>query len=319
MSYDKELSVALQACLQAAKLCERIRSTIPEAIEKVDRSPVTLADFGSQALICNRIHSEFPNDSIVAEENPKELLKPARIDSLKQIVNYVKEENNDVDEKKIVEWIGYGNGHVGQRFWTLDPIDGTKGFIRRDQYAIALGLIIDGDVKVGVLACPAYGDDGGLMFYAVRGKGAYSQSIKSFDTTKPTRINTVTNDNINNFRFAESVESSHGDQTKQNDIARRIGIQTAPIRMDSQVKYGLVACGQAALYLRFPNPHNQNYRENIWDHAAGAIIVEEAGGKVTDMDGKALNFRDNEKMLNNRGVVVSNGTIHEKILEALKD
>jgi 3'(2'), 5'-bisphosphate nucleotidase len=50
------------------------------------------------------------------------LLKPERFDSLKQIVEYVKEDNKDVDEKKIIEWIGYGNGRVGPRFWTLDPI-----------------------------------------------------------------------------------------------------------------------------------------------------------------------------------------------------
>ncbi len=173
-------------------------------------------------------------------------------------------------------------------------------------------------MKVGVLACPAYGNDGGVLFYATRGTGAYEQSIKSFDTTIPTRIYTVTSDNKKNFRFAESVESSHGDQIKQNDIARRIGIETAPIRMDSQVKYGLVACGQAGLYLRFPNPHNKDYRENIWDHAAGAIIVEEAGGKVSDMNGKSLNFGENEKMLNNLGVIVSNGTVHELVLDALK-
>ena len=294
-----------------------------------------MADFGSQAIICHRIRSEFPSDPIVAEESPKELLKPERSDSLKQIVKYVKEINPDVDERKIVEWIGYGSGHVDQRFWTLDPIgenfekdffhlklrylDGTKGFLRRDQYAIALALIVDGDVKVGVLACPAYGNDGGLIFNAVRNKGAYSQSINSFHTTTPTRIYTVANDDKSNFRFAESVESSHGDQAKHNEIARRIGIETAPIRMDSQVKYGLVASGQAALYLRFPNPHNLTYRENIWDHAAGAIIIEEAGGKVTDMNGKALNFRDNEKMLNNHGVVVSNGAIHKQVLEALKE
>jgi 3'(2'), 5'-bisphosphate nucleotidase len=156
------------------------------------------------------------------------------------------------------------------------------------------------------------------LFYAVRGKGAYSQSINSFDITIPTRIYIVANDDRDNFRFAESVESCHGDQIKQNEVARCIGIQTAPIRMDSQVKYGLVANGQAVVYLRFPNPRNETYRENIWDHAAGAIIVEEAGGKVTDMDGKALNFRDNEKMLHNRGVVVSNGTIHEQVIAALK-
>jgi 3'(2'), 5'-bisphosphate nucleotidase len=89
--------------------------------------------------------------------------------------------------------------------------------------------------------------------------------------------------------------------------------------MDSQVKYGLVASGEAALYLRLPNPDKQNYRECIWDHAAGAIIVEEAGGKVTDMNGKTLNWSENEKMLNNRGVIVSNGAIHDQIIEALKN
>lgn len=196
-------------------------------------------------------------------------------------------------------------------------LDGTKGFLRQDQYAIALALIVDGDVKVGVLACPAYGNDGGVLFSAVRGQGAHSHSILEFDANAFTRINVVTNNDRDNFRFAESVESAHGDQDKQKDIARRIGITAAPIRMDSQVKYGLVACGQAALYLRFPNPRNETYRECIWDHAAGAIIVEEAGGRVTDMDGKPLNFRDHEKMQHNRGVVVSSGSIHQQVLDAV--
>lgn len=73
-------------------------------------------------MICRQLHFEFPNDPIVAEENPKELLKPERAENLKQIIEYVKEEEIDVDEKKIIEWIGYGNGHVCKRFWTLDPI-----------------------------------------------------------------------------------------------------------------------------------------------------------------------------------------------------
>jgi hypothetical protein len=73
-------------------------------------------------LICRQIHTEFPGDPIVAEENPKELLKPERADNLKQIVDYVKQDNKDADAKTIIEWIGYGNGRVGQRYWTLDPI-----------------------------------------------------------------------------------------------------------------------------------------------------------------------------------------------------
>ena len=172
---------------------------------------------------------------------------------------------------------------------------------------------------MGILACPALENEDGLLFYAVRGKGAYEQSIKGFETAIPRRIYAVTSDDQKNFRFAESVESAHGDQNKQKVIAQRIGIHTPPIRMDSQAKYGLVASGRAALYLRLPNPDRQDYRENIWDHAAGAILVEEAGGKVTDMDGKALDYSTHEKMLDNRGVVVSNGTIHEQVLNALKD
>lgn len=216
-----------------------------------------------------------------------------------------------------IQSVRKGRNNLRRRFLFLS--DGTKGFIRQDQYAIALALIVNGDVKVGILACPALENEDGLLFYAIRGHGAYEQSIKSFDSTIPRRIYAVSNDDQQNFRFAESVESAHGDQNKQKDIAQRIGIHAPPIRMDSQAKYGLVASGRAALYLRLPNPDRKDYRENIWDHAAGAILVEEAGGKVTDMDGKALNYGDHEKMLDNRGVVVSNGTIHEQVLNALKD
>ena len=204
------------------------------------------------------------------------------------------------------------------RHFTFVRIDGTKGFLRQDQYAIALALIIDGDVKVGVLAGPALKNNSGVLFVAVRGEGAFSYPIRSFDNSEPTRIQTVANDDLNHFRFAESFESGHGDHTKQSEVARRVGITTAPLRIDSQIKYGLVASGEAALYLRFPNPKSQAYREKIWDHAAGSIIVEEAGGRVTDMDGVPLNYSADEKMLHNRGVVVSNGNIHDQVLEALR-
>lgn len=73
-------------------------------------------------MICHQIHKAFPDDPIVAEESPKELLKPERADSLKLILDYVKEEQEDADESKIIEWIGYGTGHVSKRYWTLDPI-----------------------------------------------------------------------------------------------------------------------------------------------------------------------------------------------------
>jgi 3'(2'), 5'-bisphosphate nucleotidase len=87
--------------------------------------------------------------------------------------------------------------------------------------------------------------------------------------------------------------------------------------MDSQAKYGIVARGDAALYLRLPSPKSPDYRENIWDHAAGSLIVEEAGGRVTDMYGQPLDFASGRKMLHNRGVIVSNGLLHTAVIEAL--
>jgi 3'(2'), 5'-bisphosphate nucleotidase len=83
-------------------------------------------------LICSQIRRAFPDDPIVAEENPKELLKPERSESLKQVVDYVKEDNKDADAKKIIEWIGYGTGRVGPRFWTLDPIG--ENFIEKCRF-----------------------------------------------------------------------------------------------------------------------------------------------------------------------------------------
>jgi 3'(2'), 5'-bisphosphate nucleotidase len=88
--------------------------------------------------------------------------------------------------------------------------------------------------------------------------------------------------------------------------------------MDSQAKYGIVARGEAILYLRVPSPSEPEYREKIWDHAAGFLIAEEAGGKVTDIRGDPLDFSSGVKMEKNHGILVSNGILHDRVLKALK-
>ncbi|MGF1495179.1 MAG: 3'(2'),5'-bisphosphate nucleotidase [Microcoleaceae cyanobacterium] len=317
MAYEQEKQVAVEAVLLAAKLCEQVRQNIPPAIEKGDKSPVTVADFGSQAIICKALSEAFPNDPVVGEEDATELQKPEMAENLSKVTNYVDNVLPGTTSEQAINWINHGNGEVSQRFWTLDPIDGTKGFLRKDQYAIALALIENGEVKLGIMGCPAYPVEGstpGMLFVAVRGEGASMMPI-SGQELKP--IHVVKADDTENLRFVESVESSHGDQDRQNAIAQAVGITAPSVRMDSQAKYGAVASGQAALYLRLPSPKYPDYRENIWDHAAGAIVVEEAGGKVTDMFGKPLDFSTRPKMMDNRGVVVSNGLIHETVLKAL--
>lgn len=319
MTYAKEKEVAIAAASAAAKLCEQVRADIPQAIEKKDKSPVTVADFGAQAIICQALAAAFPDDPVVGEEDAKELRKPEMAETLTKVTHYVQALSPDATPEDVTRWIDHGNGQVSSRYWTLDPIDGTKGFLRQDQYAVALALVENGEVKVGVLACPAMPLDGGqtgALYVAVRGEGA---TMVPLSGGEPQPLQVVTADDVANFRFVESVEAAHGDQSKQNAIAQAVGITTESFRVDSQAKYGIVASGKAALYLRLPSPKYPDYRENIWDHAAGAIVVEEAGGRVSDMYGQPLNFADGSKMMNNRGVVVSNGTIHDRLIAALAE
>lgn len=317
MAYTQEQEIAIQAVIQASQLCEQVRADIPSALEKQDKSPVTVADFGSQAIICQALKTAFPDIPIVGEEDATELRKIEQQETINKVTSYVKQIIPSATTEAVLNWIDYGNGEVSSRFWTLDPIDGTKGFLRQDQYAIALALIEDGEVKLGIMGCPALSlsdGDTGLLFVAVRGEGGYHTPLAGGVKKK---LQVVQNDDTSRFRFVESVEASHGNQAQQNAIAKAVGITTESVRVDSQAKYGIVAGGEAALYLRLPSPKYPDYRENIWDHAAGAIVVEEAGGRVTDMFGKPLDFATASKMYDNRGVVVSNGTIHDAVLQAL--
>lgn len=318
MAYEKECNIAVEAVMMAAKLCEAVRrDMVPEAMEKSDKSPVTVADYGAQAVICRALKAAFPSDPVVGEEDATDLRTPEMADRLQQVAGFVQGVVPEAAPEQITEWIDHGNGSTAKRFWTLDPIDGTKGFLRGDQYAIALALIEDGDLKVGILGCPAlaFGDAApGLLFKAVRGEGTTMQPIAGGEAKQ---VKVVQPGDAERLRFVESVEASHGNQEQQQAVAKAAGITSTSVRMDSQAKYGAVAAGEAALYLRLPSPKYPDYREKIWDHAAGAIVVEEAGGRVTDMHGKPLDFYAAAKMMDNRGVVVSNGAIHDSVLSAL--
>ena len=314
-----KVQTTIDAVIKAMQLCEQVQvEMVPtDAIQKTDRSPVTVADFGSQALICKAIGDAFSDDVIVAEESAQALKENASL--LERVTGYVNRfcKETPHSAETVCEWIDRGSGEVGPNFWTLDPIDGTKGFLRRDQYAIALAYIVNGTVQLGVLGCPnlpyQLNDEDaerGCLFVAIRGEG--------------TRLYTKTGDFIEQVhvseaahRFAESFESTHGDSEAHGSIANALGITESPVRMDSQVKYGIVSRGEASLYIRLPNPAYPDYRECIWDHAAGLIVVEEAGGTVTDANGIPLNFLTGKRMHENRGVVATNGKLHQHVLKAL--
>jgi 3'(2'), 5'-bisphosphate nucleotidase len=294
----------------------------PVAIEKKDGTPVTVADFGAQALICRTLSDAFPDDQVVGEEEASPLREPKMGATLEKVTAYVQGTASDATQEDVITWINRGNGEVGPRFWTIDPIDGTKGFLRGDHYAVAVALIEKGEVKLGVLACPSLpnstGDDareGGVFFTAVRDQGA---RVFSMNGARGSSICVASLDQNPKLPFVESVESSHCDHAQQQSVAKVVGIQAAPLRVDGQVKYGIVARGEAVVYLRFPAARSAAYLEKIWDHAAGAIVVEEAGGIVTDMRGRSLDFSQGPDMVGNQGIIAGNSSIHEKVLEVLR-
>ena len=115
--------------------------------------------------------------------------------------------------------------------------------------------------------------------------------------------------------FCESVEASHSDHDEAAQIAARLGVSAPPVRMDSQCKYAALARGDASIYLRLPT--RADYQEKIWDHAAGALVIAEAGGAVTDTRGAALDFSQGRTFRANTGVIATNGALHAQVLAAV--
>jgi 3'(2'), 5'-bisphosphate nucleotidase len=319
-----EVVTAIQAAIKASALCRRIRMDLVggESILKSDRSPVSIADYGSQAIICKLIRERFPNDAIVAEEDSKELRRPDHSKILEQVTTYVNAFIPTSSSKEVCSWIDFSSDAITDRFWALDPIDGTKGFLRGDQYAIALALIENGVVTLGILACPnLYVDidhpfgEKGCLFVALKGKGSIQMDSHG-GSQRAISVSKVKNPS--EATITESVEADHADHLTHRRLAERLNISRPSVRMDSQAKYGILARGEVTLYLRVPSPAEPGYKENIWDHAAGSIIAEEAGGKVTDVLGRPLDFSSGIKMIKNDGILVSNGILHDMVLKALE-
>lgn len=319
---NAELSSALKAVRQAAAACRFVQQGVrQESLDKRDKSPVTVADFASQALICRQLQRDFEADPVIAEEGADQL-RSGDGEFLRAVVDVCGHAGESTNDDEVCQWVDRGAlQEYRSRFWTLDPIDGTKGFLRNDQYAISLALIVDGQIKLGVLGCPSLpvvpeetGGRRGVIAWAVRGEGAWSQPIDQPDASAaPLRVTATTSSEA--ARFCESVESGHSSHGWSAEIARALGIVREPFRIDSQCKYLAVARGQADIYLRLPT--RKGYQEKIWDHAGGVILVEEAGGKVTDIHGRQPDFTHGPTLARNEGMVVSNGKFHDRLIEAI--
>ncbi len=321
--YEVERRFALATAAEACGLASRVQRQVAaraDAHTKGDRSPVTMADLAIQAVVSQRLGATFPADPLLAEEDSRTLTESPLIAA--RVLDLARSAVPELDEAELARSLDRGDhpGGDGGRYWVLDPIDGTKGFLRGQHYAIALALVDGGQVVVGVLGCPNLTVDPtdphsetGCLFTAVRGQGTKVRAVAGGnETTVRTDSLTAPSDAV----MCESVESAHAAHSDHATIAEILGITAQPYRIDSQCKYAIVARGEASIYLRLPSA--KGYREKVWDHAAGAIVIVEAGGRVSDLDGNPLDLTSGRYLGKGRGIIATNGNFHDEVLEAAR-
>ncbi|CAG8592408.1 15349_t:CDS:2 [Gigaspora margarita] len=276
LSFATERAVAIDAVLRASKICQKVYNNLitKDTIIKGDKTPVT--------MINTILYKSFPNDPIVGEENSKKLQgdgeeKKGMRNKILSLANSVLDTH--LNEKELLDSIDRGNC---SGMWTVDPVDGTKGFIRGGNYAVS--LIIDGEVHLSVIGCPNFlvnfkepESKKGYLFIAVKGQEAL---------------------------ICESFVAKNPSLAK---IASILGITKEPLHIDSNMcKYCAVARGGADIYLRL-HPIAIDFEEKIW----------EAGGMVADMDNKPFRFNFRKQLKTNRGIVVASPKIHEQVVCAV--
>jgi 3'(2'), 5'-bisphosphate nucleotidase len=287
-------------------------------LTKEDRSPVTVADFAVQALIARRLAEHLPGAALVGEEHAESLRLAEGVETLEQITTFVRSAVADATPEEVCGLIDRGSQPAGTRspaeFWTLDPIDGTKGFLRREQYAIALAFIRGGKVEFGVLGCPEL--SGGSMFAAIRGQGTWMQPLASKEDWRQLKVSS--HREPQDARILRSVEKVHTNVDEIGQLAAKLGVAASPVPMDSQAKYAVLAAGDGDVLLRLLSTSRPDYKEKVWDQGAGSIVIEEAGGRITDLGGMPLDFSHGRTLAKNRGILATNGYLHDAFLAGLR-
>jgi len=301
VAYDKELSLAVDLVKQASKITEWFRSKNSSSFIKKDDSPVTLADFASQIFIISSIKKYFPEDQIIAEEESSVFIDSDAENIIKKCYTSLK----ITFEKNLKETLNY-RGSSSKRQWTVDPIDGTKGFQKGLAYAIGMGFMVQAEPTICAIGVPNYKNTTLSIFSAEKNHGAKV----SFGDQNFTKIRVSNKKEIKKFRICHSLRYN---KPWVLDFARSLGI-TNFVPLDSMAKLCMVADGSSELYIK---PMNM-LRSFTWDFLPGELLVKEAGGMITDIKGNPIQYVDDKCKITAPGLIASNGIRHEELLSALK-
>lgn len=350
--YAAFLNAARGAVMGACHICREVQGgrAVVSAMTKDDRSPVTIADFAAQALIVHSLRERLGNVRMVAEETSTFLRRPERVLDMAAVVGAARGAWPEATEESVLEaidsaflspggtptsqsgslWHGdRGAGYGMEGFWTLDPIDGTKGFVRGQQYAVCLAYIESGVPVVAVMGCPNLArdlsapvdepDPVGSMYFSIKGGGVYETGCSGDPDIDgaPIRLTRLEHDTAQPFTLCEAVEVGRRDSDAAAAVAVALGGCAGVLRLDSQCKYAVVARGQADAFVRMPNKNGRG--DWIWDHAPGALIAAEAGCAVTDVDANQYDFSAGSVISRNRGTVAAPPRLHGRIIGAIAE
>lgn len=262
--FTRELETALRIALEAAELVRGYHGKQIDVDRKGGDEPVTEADRRASELIVGRLLEAFPADRVLSEEIPDD---------------------------------GSRLGHA--RVWMVDPIDGTRDFIRGDDgYAVMIGLCVEGRPRVGVVAQPPTR----TTYLGALGLGAWKETPAGRVPLRPSRV-----EGGDPVRLVAS-KSHRGPEI--DAVRRALGIQDEMNIGGVGLKVSLVAEGVRDLYV-YPGD-----KTKLWDSCAPEAILRAAGGEVTDLQGRPLAY-DAPELANRSGLVCSNGLLHAHVIAAL--
>ncbi|KAH8820256.1 hypothetical protein F5884DRAFT_763346 [Xylogone sp. PMI_703] len=347
-SYAHELRIAQLAVQRASILSKRVLTSVNKGeLSKSDESPVTIADFAIQAAIISALHKAFPSDGFVGEEsadalreNPElqklvwDLVSTTHLDD-EESENLLTSPSSIEEVFEAIDLGGRGAGGSRGRVWMMDPIDGTATFIRGEQYAVSLALIVDGVEVVGVLGCPnlslatgrveekSVDSDGmGLMLSAVRGEGATVRPMETGAIQPGQKIERSPDGpkDLKDLHFVNSTRNIAHPHPQGNikAVADKFGAAYPGTEVwSSHIRYAALIVGGADVQIRMPvDRGNIPY---VWDHAGAQLIFTEVGGKITDLEGKKIDFGAGKKLSNNWGMVAAREGVHAKVFEVVRE
>ncbi len=232
---------------------------------KLGDEPVTQADRDANALIVNGLRARFPDDGLLSEEAPDD-----------------------------------GSRLRKERVWMVDPLDGTKDFIRGESgFSTMIGLLVGERPALGVVYQPV----GDRLYYATRGQGAFL--IEGAGALRPIHVSEVRDP----AQMRMVASKSHRDEII-DQVRAELGISDELNVGSVGLKLGLIARGERDLYVN-PSGHSK-----LWDVCGPEAILVEAGGRLTDTRGALLDYRTPE-LANSRGLIASNGHLHDQVVTRL--